>query len=913
MNTDNYNIKKVRRNELIVVLLLSIHFVFMAVGCTRFSAETAQVIMWLCFFLSWTVFLRKEISSRNRALITAFLIQLCIFVYMIVSNDVLALLIPFLTIVMILAFYGFEDIIMSSAVTLTILLIYYIFIVHKINLFDASSIYTYDVPFVNSYFLIYVIYRFLSREREADQHVDTVIHELEDAEKSKDDFLANVSHEIRTPINTITGMSEIVLRKDIPEDVRDYILNIQASGSNLLSVVSDILDFSELQSGKLELVENSYNIASTMNDVINMANSWKLNKDIELIVDIDSSLPSVLIGDESKVKRVLLNIINNAIKFTQEGCVCIRVTYRREFYGINLCFSIKDTGIGIDEFNMEKLFSSFTTLDANRNRKESGLGLGLAIAQLIADKMGGFICVNSEFGKGSEFQFVIPQKVAEDEPIIEIKNPKNLFVLSYITFDQFLNPVIRDEYTVLIHHMNEQLGYNYHMCSNLDELKRRVENSTPTHLFLTLSNYKEDENFFDKLARKTSVTVILEENQSQEIKNKSLIRLFKPFYQLSFAAILNGTYRDDEYTRSSVTADDFVAPSAKVLLVDDNRMNLKVMEGLLRPYQIQCVSCESGMEALDKIESKDYDIIFMDHMMPEMDGLECMQRIRAKNGHYFDDVPIIAVTANAIAGAREMFLESGFQEFLPKPILISSLDRMLRQFLPSFKIMDKIKEEIPAIEEDVLVSNDSEDLAGLGLNVEEGISFCGSREDYLDILRMNYDNSMELLNSLSDSLNRRDYKSYTISIHGLKSSMKMIGDSSTSEMARELESAGKVLDEQYILEHHTACIESFMATILRIAHFFNLPEILDNKVSLNAESKSDLPEISRDEIQTILGKFEEAAYSYDEDTIKELLDSMNPYSYQGRNLSDILLPIRKKVDMSDFISAFDALKAKLGE
>ena len=221
------------------------------------------------------------------------------------------------------------------------------------------------------------------------------ITELEKAQRSKDDFMANVSHEIRTPINTISGMSEMVLREDISPTVRENVFDIQTAGRNLQSIVSDILDFSELESGKMELVEEPYNITSTINDIINMSLAKKGDKPIEIIVDCDASIPCNLLGDEIKLRRVVMNLVNNAIKFTNEGCVTISFGCRREAYGINLVVKVKDTGIGIEEENLEKLFTSFNQVDTKKNRMEGGIGLGLAIANAIVMKMGGFITVSS--------------------------------------------------------------------------------------------------------------------------------------------------------------------------------------------------------------------------------------------------------------------------------------------------------------------------------------------------------------------------------------------------------------------------------------------------------------------------------------------------------------------------------------
>ena len=336
--------------------------------------------------------------------------------------------------------------------------------------------------------------------------IDTLI----EAEQSKDDFLANVSHEIRTPVNTICGMSEMALREQDMKKMRDEVLDIRDAGHNLMSIVNDILDFAQLQQDKMDIEEEAYNITSTINDIINMALARKGDKQIEFIVDCDANIPSGLLGDEKKIRRVIMNIVDNAIKFTNDGGVIIDIHARREDYGINLCVSVKDTGSGIGEESLEKLFESFSQVDTRRNRQNGGVGLGLAISRALVQKMGGTITVQSRVNKGSIFRFVVPQKVLDENRIGQVINRHELNIAAYFDMEQFDMITIRDEYSKLIMHMVKQLQVKCHVCRNLAELKRRHDIEPFTHIFISLEEYQEDEAYFDKLTKHTKVILVLE-------------------------------------------------------------------------------------------------------------------------------------------------------------------------------------------------------------------------------------------------------------------------------------------------------------------------------------------------------------------------------------------------------------------
>lgn len=516
-----------------------------------------------------------------------------------------------------------------------------------------------------------------------------LLNQAESANRSKSEFLANMSHEIRTPMNSIMGMCELILSDEISDEVRENSNNIYIAGKNLLGIINDLLDFSKIESGKVDILEEPYQISSLLNDVINMANARKGEKGIEFMVDCDPNIPDNLKGDELKIRQVVINLLTNAIKFTREGGVLLKVSAREESYGVNLCFSVQDSGIGIKEENLSKIFQSFHQVDTKKNRAIEGTGLGLAISKKLVNMMGGFIKVESEYGVGTEFTAIIPQKVVDSKPIIEIKEKQKVNLLAYFSMNNISNPYSVGCYKQIINNIGQNLGITYHYSSTKKQTKEYLDsNMNFTHLFLGRDEYLQDREYFDSLAEKVSVVVV--QDQNGRIKVSDGIRnIYKPFYVLPVGNAINGERLSFDIGTSSKKGHRFIAPEAQVLVVDDNMMNLKVAMGLMKPYQLKIRTTDSGMEALRILKKQQFDLIFMDHMMPEMDGVETVRRIREMDGEYYKNVPIIALTANAVSGAREMFLNEGFQDFLAKPIDIAMLERILKLWLPKDLLMQK--------------------------------------------------------------------------------------------------------------------------------------------------------------------------------------------------------------------------------
>ena len=466
------------------------------------------------------------------------------------------------------------------------------------------------------------------------------------AAQMKSDFLANMSHEIRTPMNAVIGMAEMALRENLPPDAREYVTQIKSSGKTLLTIINDILDFSKIESGKMDITVGEYELLSIINDITNIIMTRIDNNNVELILDITPDIPCKLHGDSVRIEQIMVNLLNNAVKFTKQGQIVLKIDYfKNSADQIELLASVADTGIGIKKEDIGKLFQSFQQLDSKRNRNIEGTGLGLAISKQLLTLMRGDIWVESEYGKGSKFSFIIPQRVSDYTPSITRKDSKDFYAAGMVS-----NPYVKAQLEADI----KRLGGNYQEIATDNELQALTEHENVFLFFEQNSLSEKLEAFLTNYPQLTGVLIVdFHSTMTSPLSNVLIIK--KPLYALNIAAILNHEEVHTEYMGSVMDDFEFIAPEANILIVDDNAINLTVAEGLLEPLQMQIDKALSGQEALTKIAEKHYDLIFMDHMMPELDGVETTHIIRRFHQDYAK-VPIIALTANAVSGTKAMFL-----------------------------------------------------------------------------------------------------------------------------------------------------------------------------------------------------------------------------------------------------------------
>lgn len=554
---------------------------------------------------------------------------------------------------------------------------------------------------------------------EQNHRMKELMEEANSANQAKSAFVSNISHEIRTPMNSIVGMTEVMLRTNHSAKEQEYLQNIQSSGQALLTIINDVLDFSKMESGKMQLFPEPYDTLSLYHDLKMTLENQIHGRPLMFLYEIDQTMPCTLCGDMGRIRQIVTNLVSNAIKYTETGFVRFSVQVReKDDKKVLLYYEVEDSGIGIRKEDLKILFDSFQRVDLKKNRRIEGTGLGLTISQNLVNMMGGTIGVESEYTKGSKFYFCIEQDIVDATPISEI------------SYEQRHNSVIDQEAESL-----------------------------------------------------------------------------------------------------------FTAPDAHILLVDDNALNLLVAQELLKPLQLQITTADNGRTAVAMVQKNHYDLVLMDHMMPVMDGIAATKAIRALSDTQAANVPVIALTANAMVDARKEFTSAGMNGFVAKPIDFKAICTQLRKWLPAELIHEVTKQEARKI----LNSPDAEDRSGnepessapdpSGFDWNEGLKYCGSAEALKQTIRIFYQTIDSKADRIEQCLQEDLIDDYTIEVHALKSSALLIGAPDLSAAAREL--------EQYGNEKNITALQEKTASVL--AMYRGLKQTLQPYVKEAETQKQRLP------------------------------------------------------------------------
>ncbi len=677
--------------------------------------------------------------------------------------------------------------------------------------------------------------------------------DLERTSNMKSDFLANMSHEIRTPMNAVIGMAEMALREDLPLAAKKYIAQIKEAGKSLLTIINDILDFSKIESGKMDINVIDYEPMSVVSDVANIVMTRLKGKDVELILDIAPTIPNKLLGDNIRIKQVLLNLANNAAKFTNNGKITIKMDYARaDAEYIELHISVEDTGIGIKKEDKDKLFQSFQQLDSKRNRNIEGTGLGLAISKQLLVLMNGNIWVESEYEKGSKFSFVLPQKIVDEIPCISVREPGNRIVTGL-----FENEFIRERFREDV----STLGVEYRELCSEKELDM-LTGEKKIFLFIEQPAFSETVETFIRNNPQITAVLLVDFFDSVKHNLENLHVVKKPLFVLTIAMILNEENPHYEDTDTEASEFDFIAPDAEILIVDDNQVNLTVAEGLLEPLKMNIDTALSGKEAIDKISRYHYDIVLMDHMMPELDGVETTRIIRRFHQEY-NDVPIIALTANAVEGTKEMFCQEGMNDFVAKPIELRILVSKMRQWLPIEKIQKVYKVG------NMQKAEETADIVVGDLDVPYALKFLGNESLFWSVLKVYYrtiEKKAKLIKMLEEE---EDWTNYTVEVHALKSSSKQIGAIALSDKAAALEKAGNARDSLFIHHNTDEMLQKYTGYLPVLAPFCQEKE----------EEEVDKEDISASVLVKDFADMRMAIEELDMDKMEEVIHEMKHYSY----------------------------------
>ena len=569
--------------------------------------------------------------------------------------------------------------------------------------------------------------------------------EAEAAANSKSAFLANISHEIRTPLNAILGMNELVLRESRQPHIKEYAMYIKNSGKSLLTIISDILDLSKIESGKVYLVNENYSLSSLVEDVERSIQKRIMEKGLELKIYVEPELHENLKGDEVRIKQIIMNLLTNAVKYTEKGEVRLYITGTVMDNKQNLTIEVSDTGIGMRSEDMDKLFTNFERLDLKRNRSVEGTGLGLPITKNLLVAMGGDITVSSVYGEGSTFTATVGQEIVNEEQIGDY----------------------RKKYKEKLHH-----EVRYH--------------------------------------------------------------------------------------------ESFHAEDARILVVDDNEVNLKIVVGLAKNTKLQIDTALSAAEGLKLIRQHSYQLLLIDHMMPEMDGIEMLQHVKTMDGGIYKDIPAVAITANALSGAKQTYLDAGFCGYLSKPIDPERFEQIIKDNLPQEYVTECGDGNGETATEGQKTDGTSdpkqeEEWSIPGIDIAKALSYIGgSRELYISLLQTYLDGSEERIRKLEECKNKEDIFNYDITIHGLKGISASIGADSMAIAAAGLEEACK--DPQtamtYIQMNHDQVVSRYRELLEQIKKWLANIET-DGKIEKEAVTNIT-------EMLTIISDLKTAVFEYKE-------------------------------------------------
>ncbi len=752
--------------------------------------------------------------------------------------------IPVVACILVLALFSLNKKWILHAITAlyALALLYHGFVLHTIShQMGFQDIFRLAFGVVMTFSGVALAQYWINRRTAQREWYERIFAELETAGKQNAVLLSNVSHELRTPINMVIGISEVALGKELPPDIRADMASIKLAGKRLSSQINNMLDYTEIVEGTLAPAKKKYMITSVLNDVITMTALQSNRQQLEMVFDIDPKMPAALIGDAEKISHVLKILVENSIKFTEEGGINVRIKCRQEEYGVNLIVDIRDTGIGMTNAQLAQMYDVFYQADTGSSRFAGGLGLGLPIARGLLNAMGGFIHFSSKEHQGLYAHIVIPQGVADEQPCIVLNHPERFCIACYFRPDKYSCDEVREYYDGLIFSLMSGLGIQGYQAHNFEGFLRLQRSHELTHVFIAQAEYEENQAYYKELAETLQVVIIAEREFVLESKSR-LLAIHKPFSALSVANLLNGEMGERGFAEAQAAGrKPFTCVGVKALAVDDEEMNLVVAKGVLGSYGIEVDTCLSGKEAIAQCNSVSYDIVFLDHMMPGFDGVETLKKIRELQNGLYQDLPVIALTANTVSGAREMFRSEGFTEFVPKPIERTVLERVLRRVLPKGCIQYSEKPTAnqesaddkaapPAQEPKAVVVPEAvslpepeaagfaESLAQIGVNAELGLDYCGGDEEFFrEMLQMFCDQRAEKEAELAAFYESANWPDYATKAHALKSTSLTIGAETLSAQAKELELAGKRGDADYIHTHHAALLRAYEGLCAQLA------------------------------------------------------------------------------------------------
>lgn len=626
---------------------------------------------------------------------------------------------------------------------------------------------------------------------------------IERAGTAKSQFLTNMSDEIRTPMNSIINFSEIMLKETMDDEIRAEVNTIRGASYDLLSVIDDVLTYAKIDSGNMHLIQEPYCFEEIAKAIVRTISVELQKKKLNLDVKIDHNIPKVLLGDSVAIRQIFLYLLFISIDSTVSGRVCLEITCDNDYENRKSVFHCKvaDTGKGLSDIDIQSLFGMYDTYDSRQSSNLKGIGLKFSICKEMLSMMQGDIRVESIEGIGLCTYFSFCNEIIDETSMISLEDHKKPNVLIYASEEAQINKW---------QNIMEGFGVRPTYSRNYYGFDRAIQDKHYDFIFAPDEAYENLSNIISLYQCEEDTYVTAEYSAIYGDYGKCRL-IHKPFSSISIAEVLNHKWNKEDYKKSATT-ETFTAKNAKVLVVDDNIVNLKVSSGIFSKYGIDIAVATCGKDSIRKIESERYDLILMDMVMPDMSGSDVLNLIREKDEKYFKEVPIVALTAQNGANVREEMLELGFQEYLTKPIKRRYLEQCLLEFLPE-ELIEKVKiEDTKADKKDKTTEQTSD--AGAksesGLNTEKGLLNIGFNKDaYAAILNTYYSEGLKYLDTLPQLLEVGNIQLFTTNVHGIKSSSASIGAMEVSALFKELEFAGKDNRIDEINQKFPAYMEKF--------------------------------------------------------------------------------------------------------